>query len=276
MTNMIGTMVIKRQAAMINRQLIQRQYEEQRLAATVGEDGNASCCRSGDTIDSTNQHGDNVMSKRRRVDQNTTHRSNPRLNEDVPVQIVSVGKKEQQGIASVANKATISSSTTDLLLQPPPPPPPFNNNDWKSDHDSVINPDTSANVSTCTASTTTTIATTAVNACTGNTSTATAATTATATATTPVTPSRDLCRDNDKVAMQLWCQVDRLKRISMFLQNAQIAQALLYEEMKDCYENHTIEFGGNDDDDNDDDDDDCDCSNGCDHDHDEDDDNVTI
>lgn len=36
-------------------------------------------------------------------------------------------------------------------------------------------------------------------------------------------------------AMNIWYQVDRMKRMSLFLTNAQMAQSLMYEEMKECY-----------------------------------------
>jgi hypothetical protein len=36
-------------------------------------------------------------------------------------------------------------------------------------------------------------------------------------------------------ASRIWQQVDRMKRMALFLKNAQLAQSLLLEEMKECF-----------------------------------------
>jgi hypothetical protein len=65
-----------------------------------------------------------------------------------------------------------------------------------------------------------------------------------------VTANSSFHRTPQENASRIWQQVDRMKRMALFLKNAQLAQSLLLEEMKECFlqeeeeEASAAEFGG--------------------------------
>lgn len=194
MTRTIGAMVIKRQAAMINHQLLQLQQRQQ-----VQED-HRNASRSDDCIHPQDNQVDESRPCKRQRKGGTFDESDSRLDRE--------NRDTENARASnyeTCVKTTRSSQEATLKAAAIQASPSSDHNGSK--HGSLVN--TGANSNASTASTTRNTST----GCTNN--------------------SAMHCPD--EAAMRIWYQVDRMKRMSMFLKNAQMAQSLLLEEMKDCY-----------------------------------------
>lgn len=199
MTRTIGAMVIKRQAALINHQLLQLQQRQQ-----VQEDYR-DVSRADDCIHP--QVDESRPCKRPRKD-DTFDESDSRLDRE--------NRDTENARASnyeTCVKTTRSSQEATLNAAAIQASPSSHHNSSK--HGLLQN--TGANSNACTTSTTRNALTGCVN-------------------------NSDM-RCPDEAAMRIWYQVDRMKRMSMFLKNAQMAQSLLLEEMKDCYCSNIHEGG---------------------------------
>jgi hypothetical protein len=211
MTRTIGAMVIKRQAAMINRQLLQLQkHQDQDDSQVTSSTGDAA------SIHPPIEDNDSRRSKRQRVNGGTFQLSDSRLNRE---------NRDTNFFHDVETcvNAPRSSHEASLKVSAIQASPNSNNSDNSIcyDHESLVNTgSTDGNVST-----------------------------ASATRTTATSTRRTFeAHCPDEAAMRIWYQVDRMKRMSMFLKNAQLAQSMLFEELKDCYCNniHGGEAASND------------------------------
>jgi hypothetical protein len=172
MTRMIGTMTIKRQAAMINRQLLELQQQQEQQ----DKDEEGQVVYGESSIDTDGASVSSNPSKRHRIDVQ---------DED--------SMKKKSRIRNEDIQASPNSSTYTAAVQG--------------------------------SSTSTTVS--ATNSCKDNTNT----TGMTAVTTSSNTMETNGPNNNNATAIQIWYQVDRMKRMSMFLKNAQIAQTLFLEEM---------------------------------------------
>ena len=178
MTRSIGAMVIKRQAAMINRQLLQLQKEQ-----------STDIHRPDDS-----QVNESRPSKRPRMDDRAIDESDTRLIGETETQECDVDHSVKSFVGTTSSsheEATLKAAA----IQASP-------SSTYSNRGSLVS--------------------TGAGHVTGNTTSSSVSTT-----------NRTNCPD--EAAMKIWYQVDRMKRMSMFLKNAQIAHALLFEELKECY-----------------------------------------
>jgi hypothetical protein len=199
MTRTIGAMVIKRQAALINHQLLQLQNEQ-------GQEDYQGTTRPA-------MYNDARQTKRQRVqDVSNSEGADSRLNRETR------DSKIAQDAKTCVN-VTSSASNESVLKVAAIQASPHGTNSISSrcsNHGSLGN----------------------TGAMDGNVSTASA----TSTTQNSAGGSSDT-NCPDEAAMRIWYQVDRMKRMSMFLKNAQIAQSLLFEELKDCYSSNLHEGG---------------------------------
>ena len=196
MTRTIGAMVIKRQAAMINRQLLQLQQQQ-------GQEEYQVPSKSSGAIHYQSRDNESRSSKRQRADEDGAFReSDSRLNKenrdtknacDVETCVESTRSFQEATLKAATIQVSPTTSNSSITSD-------------GSNHGSLVN----------------------TGASNGNVSTAS------------TTGTRTYAEGNfagpcpNEAAIRIWYQVDRMKRMSMFLKNAQMAQSLLFEELKDC------------------------------------------
>ena len=190
MTRTIGAMVIKRQAAIINRQLLQLQQRQQ-----VQEDDQTTSNPGQNKVEESRPW------KRQRMDDRCADSRLHEENQNEPSIVRSLERCVRT--TRTSQEATLQAAA----IQASPNSHCSSSDDTSPNHGSLLNSGaTDSNVSTASRA--------------RNTS-------------TTCRYSTILCPDDD--ATRIWYQVDRMKRMSIYLKNAQIAQSLLLEEMRDCY-----------------------------------------